>query len=385
MTVTFFVPGSFPATTGAIVFDTMLAEHLRSLGYGVTIVPVAGAHPMPDAAARASAAEVWRAHQPLSPADTVVIDGFCLYAFDGLEQHLGAAGAIGMVHHPMSLEPQLPQAERDAFMAIEQRILPLLARIVVPSEAIRTRVTAALALPPAMVEVATPGIPDAARSAGSGGRRCHLLAIGSLIPRKGHETVLRALAGLADLDWTLTICGDSDIDPGHATALGALVEDCRFGRPRGFCRRLFAISAGIPLAGGGYLRLRQLFRGVWHGGRRSGTPRATPGHHQWCCRHRGDPFGWQRDRRTRGSCAAVKGAQTSHLQRAAAAGLGGSRVAIGSCFSHMDRPSKALRSPFQDRISTRVQQLQHSGRGDTRRGRSDACATAAGTSARPAR
>jgi glycosyltransferase involved in cell wall biosynthesis len=223
MTVTFFVPGSLPPTTGAIVFDTMLAEQLRRLGHDVTLVPVAGAHPMPDAAARASAAELWRAHQPLSPADTVVIDGFCLYAFDGLEQHLGAAGAIGMVHHPMSLEPQLPQAERDAFMAIEQRILPRLARIVVPSEAIRTSVTAALALPPAMVAVVTPGIPDVARSAGSGGRRCHLLAIGSLIPRKGHETVLRALAGLADLDWTLTICGDSDIDPGHAAELGALV------------------------------------------------------------------------------------------------------------------------------------------------------------------
>jgi glycosyltransferase involved in cell wall biosynthesis len=224
MAVTFFVPGSFPATTGAIVFDSMLAEHLRSQGHDVTTVPVAGAHPMPDAAARASAAELWRAHQPLSPADTVVIDGFCLYAFDGLDHHLSAAGAIGMVHHPMSLEPQLPQAERDAFMAIEQRILPLLARIVVPSETIRTRLTAALALPPAMVEVVTPGIPDAPRSAGSGGHRSHLLAIGSLIPRKGHETVLRALAGLADLDWTLTICGDGNIDPGHAAALGALVE-----------------------------------------------------------------------------------------------------------------------------------------------------------------
>jgi glycosyltransferase involved in cell wall biosynthesis len=224
VSVTFFVPGSFPDTTGAIVFDRMLAEQLRGLGYGVTIVPVAGAHPMPDAAARASAAALWRAHRRLSPANTAVIDGFCLYAFDGLEQSLQAAGAIGMVHHPMSLEPQLPQGERDAFGAIEQRILPRLARIVVPSEAIRSRLTAALTLPQAVVALVTPGVADAARSTGSGGRRCHLLAIGSLIPRKGHDTVLRALAGLADLDWMLTICGDSEIDPDHAAALHALVE-----------------------------------------------------------------------------------------------------------------------------------------------------------------
>jgi glycosyltransferase involved in cell wall biosynthesis len=224
MTVTFFVPGNFPATSGAIVFDTHLAAQLRSLGHSVTIVPIAGAHPMPDAAARASAAALWEARQPQTPPGSAVIDGFCLYAFDGLEQSLLAAGAIGMVHHPMSLEPQLPQAERDAFRAMEQRILPLLARIVVPSETIRSRLTATLTLRPAAVEVVTPGIPEAARSTGSGGRRCHLLAVGSLIPRKGYGTVLRALAALPDLDWMLTICGDSESDPDHAAGLRALAE-----------------------------------------------------------------------------------------------------------------------------------------------------------------
>ena len=160
MNVTFFVPGNFPATTGAVVFDTHLAEQLRALGHGVTVVPVAGAHPMPDAAARASAAALWQAHRLQTPAAIAVIDGFCLYAFDGLEESLQTAGAIGMVHHPMSLEPQLPQAERDAFAAIEQRVLPRLARIVVPGESIRNGLTAALALPPAAVAVVTPGIPD---------------------------------------------------------------------------------------------------------------------------------------------------------------------------------------------------------------------------------
>jgi glycosyltransferase involved in cell wall biosynthesis len=222
--VTLFVPGSFPATTGAIVFDTRLAEELRGLGHEVTIVPIAGTHPMPDAAARTSATEQWQASQHRTPPGTAIIDGFCLYAFDGLQQGLQAARAIGMVHHPMSEEPQLPQAERDAFLAIEQRIIPKLGRIVVPSEAVRGQLTTALTLAPAAVEVITPGIREAARSPGSDGRRCHLLAIGSLIPRKGHDTVLRALAGLGDLDWTLTICGDAGIEPDHAAALRALAE-----------------------------------------------------------------------------------------------------------------------------------------------------------------
>jgi glycosyltransferase involved in cell wall biosynthesis len=224
MSVTFFVPGNFPATTGAIVFDTRLAQELRSLGHEVKIVPVEGQHPMPDAVAQASAAALWQAHRDRAPTATAVIDGFCLYAFGALAQSLEAAGAIGMVHHPMSPEPQLSPAERRAFAEIEQRLLPRLARIVVPSEAIRAGLVSALTLPPETVTVVSPGIPAAPRSAGSGGGRCQLLAIGSLIPRKGHDTVLRALARLSDLGWALTICGDDGIDAGHAAALRALAE-----------------------------------------------------------------------------------------------------------------------------------------------------------------
>ena len=129
-----------------------------------------------------------------------------------------------MVHHPMSLETQLPEAERGAFAAIEQRILPRLARIVVPSETLRGHLNATLGLGPEVVEVVAPGIAETVRSAGSGSPTCHLLAVGSLIPRKGHDTLLRALAPLQDLDWVLTICGDSGIDPEHAAALKAQVE-----------------------------------------------------------------------------------------------------------------------------------------------------------------
>ena len=224
MTLTFFVPGCFPPTTGAIVFDTRLAAELRALGQSVAITPVAGQHPMPDEAARRDAARLWQNHQQSHVDTRVVIDGFCLYAFDGLEESLHAAGAIAMLHHPMSLEPQLSQEERDAFARIERHILPRLGRIVVPSDSIRRQLTTALSLRPEAVAVVTPGIAEAGRSAGSGGPSCHLLAIGSLIPRKGHDVVLRALAKLSDLDWRLTICGDGTIDPDHATTLRALVE-----------------------------------------------------------------------------------------------------------------------------------------------------------------
>jgi glycosyltransferase involved in cell wall biosynthesis len=67
-----------------------------------------------------------------------------------------------------------------------------------------------------------PGTDDAPRCSGTDG--CEILSIGTLIPRKGHDALLRVLARLSDLDWHLTIVGSPDRDPPHARGLMALAE-----------------------------------------------------------------------------------------------------------------------------------------------------------------
>ncbi|WP_309139675.1 glycosyltransferase family 4 protein [Siccirubricoccus sp. G192] len=68
-----------------------------------------------------------------------------------------------------------------------------------------------------------PGTDPAPRARGSGGPGVALLSVGAVTPRKGHDVLLRALAGLPDLDWTLGIAGGAR-DPVHATGLRALAE-----------------------------------------------------------------------------------------------------------------------------------------------------------------
>ena len=79
------------------------------------------------------------------------------------------------------------------------------------------------AVPSHKIAVALPGTDPAARTRGSGGAPA-LLAVGSVIPRKAFDLLIEALAGLADLDWRLTIAGSLRASPQTAEALARLID-----------------------------------------------------------------------------------------------------------------------------------------------------------------
>src|SRR4029077_1882917 len=112
-----------------------------------------------------------------------------------------------------SMETGLNEADRSGLLATEKRLLPQLGRIIVTSENTGERLAADFGVDPARISVVVPGTDDAPRSLGSGGATCNIISIGTLVPRKGHDVLLRALARLFDLDWRLTIVGASERFP----------------------------------------------------------------------------------------------------------------------------------------------------------------------------
>jgi glycosyltransferase involved in cell wall biosynthesis len=200
-----------------------MAAGLGALGHDVRVLELAGRLPDPDQAAIYAARTAWAA----LPADSVrLIDGLALPAFHGLPMHQVTA----LVHHPASLETGMPQDAHRRLHATDAAMLPEVPRLVTTSDQTADLLARQFATPVERISVIIPGIDDLPRSTGSAGPGCQILSVGALIPRKGHDVLLRALSRLWDLDWALTIAGSADRDPVHAGGLPALAEELKIAR-----------------------------------------------------------------------------------------------------------------------------------------------------------
>ncbi|TCI00483.1 glycosyltransferase [Roseococcus sp. SYP-B2431] len=217
MRIALFVPTPFDTVSGGYLYDRRLVDGLRALGHEVRVVELDGRFPMPDEATEASARAAFAG---LAGDEIPLIDGLALPAFASLTNELAARSAVGLIHHPTSLEPgphQQALAER------ERALFAACGRLVVTSP-YTAKGLPPLGADPSRIGVVEPGTDPATRAIGSGGPGARILSVGSLIPRKGHDVLLRALARLTDLEWTLRVAGPP-ADPVHAEGLAALAEE----------------------------------------------------------------------------------------------------------------------------------------------------------------
>jgi glycosyltransferase involved in cell wall biosynthesis len=221
MRVSLIVPAPFDTISGGYGYDRRMVSGLRVLGHAVDVIELPGAFPIVDDLARESARTTWvglpRDKKPL-------IDGLALPAFRGLEDAVAAREAVGLIHHPVSLETGLSAFDQATLTDSEHRLLPSLSRLIVTSDITAEAIAVHFHIPPDRIRTVVPGTSDATRCPGSDGPSCEILSIGTLIPRKGHDLLIHALARLYDLDWHLTIVGSADRDPPHARGLAALAD-----------------------------------------------------------------------------------------------------------------------------------------------------------------
>jgi glycosyltransferase involved in cell wall biosynthesis len=122
-----------------------------------------------------------------------------------------------LVHHPLALEAGLSDKQADALRISERAALSSVQGVVVTSPATARLVAADYGVPAERIAVARPGSDPAPLAQGSRDGVVRLLSVGAVVPRKGFDVLIAALATLDELPWRLTIAGDRTRD-GHAAA-----------------------------------------------------------------------------------------------------------------------------------------------------------------------
>lgn len=223
------LPGPAATLSGGFLYDRRMIAALKRAGWLASTIELPDCFPFPPPAV------VKRARDALTalPAESwLIADGLALTPLSASIADLtnGRLRLIALIHHPLCDEGGLSTPERARLFEGERQALGPVRHVIV-SSATTARRLADFAVAPERIAVVQPGI---SRTAGAGRRRApaggvRLLSVGSLVPRKGQDVLLRALARLRRLAWRLTVVGPE--------------------RDRQFARRLRGMSRSLGVNG----------------------------------------------------------------------------------------------------------------------------------------
>lgn len=216
--------GSSTARSGGSIYNRRIAESLRARGWTVALHELEGAYPEPDRAARQCAADTFSS---LPDGVPTIVDGL---VFSALPDVMAAAASrrplVPVIHLPIADEIGLDPATVERFADRERRALASATRVVITGRA-TIDLLSRYAIPADRIRIVEPGTDRRPFARGSGSTEVHLLSVAALTPGKGHLTLLRALAPLADVPWRLTCVGSTTRHPATVDGLQAMLRDTR--------------------------------------------------------------------------------------------------------------------------------------------------------------
>jgi glycosyltransferase involved in cell wall biosynthesis len=219
------VPGDLATQTGGYAYDRRMIVELQRLGWRIDILGLGEGFPWPNSQTRTAAQTLLMSVRRNDP---IVIDGLAFGALPEAGLKLRCHHPlVALVHHPLALESGLLPEQIATLRQSERTALSHATRVVVTSNATARYLISDYDVPTDRIVVAQPGTDPAPSAQGSGDGVVQLLSVGSIVPRKGFDVLITALATLTGLPWRLTIAGDRDRDAKTAALLDEDIERFR--------------------------------------------------------------------------------------------------------------------------------------------------------------
>jgi len=224
--VAFAVPGDLATPTGGYTYDRRIVGELEALGWQVEVLDISDGFPRPTPEVRII---VGAQLMGLPIGQPLVIDGLAYGAMPEEAQSLRERyPLVALVHHPLALETGLGDAEAAALRKSERAALACARHVIATSVSTAHLLVTDYGVPAERLTVVKPGTDRAAahepRHSDEG---LMLLAVGAIVPRKGYDVLVEALAQLKEHSWRLVIAGDNTRSPETAAALDE--EIARYG------------------------------------------------------------------------------------------------------------------------------------------------------------
>jgi glycosyltransferase involved in cell wall biosynthesis len=215
--LTFAVPGRLDTPTGGYAYDRRVIAELIEQGWRVDVLEIGVGFPFPDADRLARAQTMLESAPPAAP---LVIDGLAFGVMDHIAPALARSHRlIALVHHPLALETGLAPELAGRLRNSERAALASAHRVIVTGTQTARILESDYGVNAGAITVAPPGNDPMPFAAGSDDGICRVLSVGAIVPRKGYDVLVAALALLPQRTWHVTIAGDATRDPAAAAVL----------------------------------------------------------------------------------------------------------------------------------------------------------------------
>lgn len=218
--IAFVIPGDIAQPTGGYGYDRRVLALLPRHGVDVRHLALPGSYPNPSDDDLARTAELVRQ----TSADAVLlIDGLAYGAMPASVIAGFGRRIVALVHHPLCLEAGLTAEREQELRTLETQALAQASAVIATSVPTVRILAQMFGVPDSRLHVAEPGTDPAPRARGTTSPLM-LLAVGSVVPRKGYDLLIAALQPYRGRNWRLDVAGAQDHDPAHSAQIKQQVD-----------------------------------------------------------------------------------------------------------------------------------------------------------------